>query len=100
MVLDSHYLNLDTAEILQSEVWGQGFPHPLFVGTFYIVEQKILKDAHLKLVLEKDDRRFDAIWFSRNTIVESDEADFIYTIGINEFMGNRNIQLMVENIYE
>ncbi len=100
MVLDSHYLNLETAEILQSEVWGQGFPHPLFVGTFYIVEQKILKDAHLKLVLEKDDQRFDAIWFSRNTLVESDEANFIYTIGINEFMGNRNIQLMVENIYE
>jgi len=100
MVLDSHYLNLDTAEILQSEVWGQGFPHPLFVGTFYIVEQKILKDAHLKLVLEKDDQRFDAIWFSKNTLLEGDEANFIYTIGINEFMGNRNIQLMVENIYE
>ena len=98
--LESKYLNLETAEILQSEVWGQGFPHPLFVGNFYIVEQRILKDAHLKLTLEKDFQRFDAIWFSRNTKIESEEAKLIFTIGINEFMNNRNIQLMVENIYE
>ena len=33
--------------MIQSEVWGQGFPHPLFVGKFYIIEQRILKDGHI-----------------------------------------------------
>lgn len=96
--LDSKYLTLETAEILQSEVWGQGFPHPLFVGNFYVIEQRILKDAHLKLVLEKDHQRFEAIWFSRNTLIEGDMANLIYTMSINEFRGNRTVQLMVENI--
>lgn len=98
--LDSKYLNLETAEIIQTEVWGQGFPHPLFVGNFYVIEQRILKDAHLKLILEKDHQRFEAIWFSRNTLIEGDTADLIYTIGINEFRGNRSVQLMVESILE
>ena len=98
--LESKYLTLDTAEIIQSEVWGQGFAHPLFVGEFYIIEQKILKDAHLKLVVEKDHQRFEAIWFSRNTLIDSDTANLIYTMGINEFRGNRTVQLMVENILD
>jgi single-stranded-DNA-specific exonuclease len=96
--LDSKYLTLETAELLESEVWGQGFPHPLFVSKFYIIEQKILKEAHLKLILEKDHQKFEGIWFGRNTLIETDEANLIFTIGINEFRGNRTIQLMVENI--
>ena len=100
LLLESKYLTLETAEMIQSEVWGQGFPHPLFVGKFYIIEQRILKDAHLKLVLEKDHQRFEGIWFSRNTLIEGDEAELIYTMSINEFRGNRTVQLMVENILE
>lgn len=100
MELEAEYLTLETAETLQSEVWGQGFPHPLFVGNFYIIEQRILKDAHLKLMVEKDHQRFEAIWFSRNTLIEGDQANLIFTMGINEFRGNRTVQLMVENILE
>lgn len=98
--LESKYLTLETAEMIQSEVWGQGFAHPLFVGKFYVIEQRILKDAHLKLVLEKDHQRFEGIWFGRNTIIEKEEENFIFTMGINEFRGNRSVQLMIENILE
>lgn len=98
--LESKYLTLETAEMLQLEVWGQGFAYPLFVGNFYIIEQRILKDAHLKLILEKDHQRFEAIWFSRSKLIEGDTANLIYTMSINDFRGNRSVQLMVENILE
>jgi single-stranded-DNA-specific exonuclease len=99
LTLSSDYINLETADIIRAEVWGQGFPHPLFKGKFFILEQKILKNTHLKLILEKDHQRFEGIWFSRNSIIEQDEVEFIYTLSINEFMGNRTVQFLIENIY-
>ncbi|MFX4682005.1 single-stranded-DNA-specific exonuclease RecJ, partial [Acinetobacter baumannii] len=31
--------------------WGQAFPEPLFEGEFLLLEQRLLKDKHLKLSL-------------------------------------------------
>jgi single-stranded-DNA-specific exonuclease len=100
MDLPSHYLNLDTANAIADEIWGQGFTHPLFKGKFHIVEQKILKEAHLKLKLEKDGQYFDAIWFFINEPLEQEEVEFVYSLDINEFRGNVTVQLMIDGIYE
>jgi single-stranded-DNA-specific exonuclease len=97
--LAPHYLNLETAAAIRDEIWGQGFPQPLFKGTFKILEQKILKEAHLKLKLEKDGQIFEAIWFFVNEIIEQEDVDFVYSLGINEFMGNITLQLLIDGIY-
>lgn len=97
--LPAHHINLETAENIRNEIWGQGFPHPLFVGEFEILEQRILKDAHLKLKLQKDGKIFEGIWFFTNTLLEVQKANFVYTLGINEFLGNKTVQIMVEGLY-
>lgn len=98
MTIDSDYLTLSVAEMLHLEVWGQGFLPPIFTGKFHIIEQRLLNNAHLKLVVEKNEERYDGIWFSRNSLIDSDEANLIFTMGVNDFRGNRTVQLMIENI--
>src|SRR5690606_12029193 len=61
--LESGYFTTQFIELLESQVWGQGFAPPLFCDEFRIVNQRILKERHLKLTVEKDGGRYDAIWF-------------------------------------
>lgn len=95
--LPSHYLNIETAEVIRDEIWGQGFPQPLFKGRFRIVEQKILKDAHLKLLLEKDGQILEGIWFSVNEPLQDEYVEFIYSLSINNY-GTPKVQIMIDGI--
>lgn len=99
MDLPNDKVNLETAEKIKDEIWGQGFPHPLFVGTFKILEQKILKEAHLKLFLEKGGQKYEGIWFFVNEPLDREEVKFVYTLGINDFLGNRTVQIMIDGEY-
>lgn len=98
--LDANYFNIETIEILQNEIWGQGFPQPLFKSKFNILEQKLLKDAHLKLKLVKDNQIIDGIWFNKNQLIDKAECEFIFQLSINEFMNNKNIQILIDDIYK
>ena len=49
--LEAGYRGIDTARLLAGEIWGQGFPAPLFADVFEVEQQRLLKDKHLKLTL-------------------------------------------------
>lgn len=95
-VLEDQYYNTDFIALLDQQVWGQGFAPPVFCDTFTIRTQRILKDKHLKLLLEKNGKRFDAIWFGHNTMLP-DEATVAFRLDVNEFNGRTSVQLMVEH---
>lgn len=99
MNLSEDFINLETAEKIRDEIWGQGFPSPLFFGNFEIIEQKILKESHLKLILKKENNIYEAIWFFNNQMIEDKNCNLIYTLGINEFLGKKNIQLLIDGIF-
>lgn len=82
-------------EAISSRIWGQGFEPPLFANDFTIVNQRVLKDAHLKLYLDLSGVRFDAIFFRHNTPLPT-HVRLAYRPEINEFQGRRTIQLIVE----
>ena len=46
-------INLELAEFLERQVWGQGFPQPTFSGQFLVESQRIVGEKHLKLKLRK-----------------------------------------------
>jgi single-stranded-DNA-specific exonuclease len=58
-------ISLALVEAIDRQIWGQGFAAPLFDNEFAVVEQRLVKDTHLKLTLELDGVRFSAIWFRR-----------------------------------
>ena len=86
---------LSLIEAIDSHVWGQGFPAPLFDNEFVVVEQRLVKDRHLKLVLDLDGRLFDAIWFSRTEQVPR-TVRLAYRPVVDDYMGERRLQLVVE----
>ena len=97
--LSAEHITIETAELIRNEIWGQGFPQPLFVGEFKVLSQKILKDAHLKLTLEKDGRVFEGIWFNNNITLEEESVNIVYSLDINEFMDRKSVQIMIEGLY-
>jgi single-stranded-DNA-specific exonuclease len=92
---DAYYTN-DFIELMAGQVWGQGFAPPVFCDEFKVVSQRILKDRHLKLLLEKNGRRFDAIWFG-HTDAMGDKARVAFRLDANEYNGVTKVQLMVEH---
>ncbi len=95
--LEGGYFSLETARLLENEIWGQGFPAPLFMDEFEVEQQRVLKEKHLKLRLRKGNTRIDAIQFNFSRQPEH-TARLAYRLSINEYMGVETTQLMVEHL--
>lgn len=105
--LNSNEFNLETAELIKSVgTWGQGFPEPCFDGEFKILDQRAIgqNKNHLKMLLEpkQGGGLLDAIAFNIDTRLYPDlsikQARLAYKLDINEFRGNRSVQLLVDYI--
>jgi single-stranded-DNA-specific exonuclease len=94
--LEGAYFTPQFIELLDSQVWGQGFPPPLFCDEFRVLNQRVLKEKHLKLLLEKDGARYDAIWFGHVDALP-ERATVAYRLDANEFNGVTRVQLVVEH---
>ncbi len=95
--LEGGYISLETARLLENEIWGQGFPAPLFVDEFDVEQQRILKEKHLKLRLRKGNSRIEAIQFNFAT-QPGPRTRAAYRLSINEYMGVESPQLMIEHL--
>lgn len=95
-------MTIEFADMLQNAgTWGQEFPEPLFDGFFDVIQSRIVGQRHLKLVLRKPlgELLIDAIAF----FVDKPESWLglrqiraVYKLDINEFRGNRSVQLIVQ----
>ena len=94
--LEDAYFSTQFIELLDTQVWGQGFAPPVFCDEFRVLNQRILKEKHLKLMLEKDGRRYDAIWFGHADSLP-ERALIAYRLDANEYNGVTRVQLMVEH---
>jgi len=93
--LQSHEVSLQTAQLLAKQVWGQGFNQPLFFDDFQVINQRVVGEKHLKLILEKDQKRFDAIYFSRHEFLP-EYISATYTLEANEYKGLQTVQLQLK----
>ena len=91
-------INMELAQHLTRQVWGQGFPQPTFNALFNVEDQRIVGEKHLKLKLKKvdSDTVFDAILFFHNDLLP-DTINAVYQLQINEFNGRTTLQLMLEH---
>ncbi len=95
--------SMELAESLRNAgPWGHQFPEPLFEGRFHLLQQRIVGQRHLKLVVmpEGGTLALDAIAFNVDTLVWPDESvqkvRLVYRLDVNEFRGQRSLQLMVD----
>jgi len=103
--LGSAELTMEMAELLrEAGPWGHNFPEPLFDGEFSLLQQRIVGQRHLKLVLMEPNSgvALDAIHFNADTELWPSESvqkvRAVYRLDINEFRGQRNLQLMIDHL--
>jgi single-stranded-DNA-specific exonuclease len=94
--LELGYVGLDTAKLLESEVWGQGFPQPLFCDDFEVVNQRLVGEKHLKLRLQRAGRMMEALQFNAADPFPAG-VRAAYRLAVNEFNGLQNAQLVIEH---
>jgi len=93
--LDPKELTLDLAAALRDEVWGQGFPAPVFDDVFTVADQRMVGERHRKLQLVRDGIRFDAILFNQAEAVPA-SIRAAYRPDVNEWNGRASLQLVIE----
>jgi single-stranded-DNA-specific exonuclease len=93
--IETAYLNLQTARMLEAPTWGQGFPEPRFLDEFEVKTQRLIKDKHLKLKLVRGGLIFDAIQFNATAPLPQ-RVRAAYRLVANEFNGVANAELVVE----
>lgn len=107
-----HEIALSTAVALRSGgPWGQAFPEPCFDGLFTIRSSRVVGERHLKMWVEvpRTGRTFDAIAF--NLLQEAagspagaparlpeGPARLVYRLDVNDYQGERRLQLVVEHV--
>ena len=101
-------INLELAEFLDQQVWGQGFPQPTFMTRFAIESQRTVGEKHSKLRLRKmhatdqnnheplPEATYDAILFFYHDPLPG-VIDAVYRVQVNEFNGRRTVQLLLEH---
>jgi len=95
--LDAGDITFSLVEAIDSFVWGQGFAEPLFANEFDVLEQRLVKENHLKLTLGFAGRRWSGIWFRRSEPLP-DRARLAFRPAIDEYKGQRKIALRIEQI--
>lgn len=99
-------LSLENAELLRSAgPWGQNFPAPCFHGRFYLVQQRIVGERHLKMTLslgEQSQQLIDAIAFNVDTVdwpnTGATWVNIVYKLDSNLFRQRLSLQLLVDHI--
>lgn len=97
-------LSMQSAEdIRYAAPWGQGFPEPCFDGVFRLVNKRIVGGRHLKVTLcdQRTNQYHDGIQFNAETsqdIQSGTEIMVVYRLDINEYRGQRQLQLLIDYI--
>lgn len=89
------------AELLRTAApWGQGFPPPIFDGTFEVKQWRIVGNQHVKMRLLADDGGsvLDAIAFRAATpdCPPPSRIHAVFQLSVNEFYQRRAVQLIID----
>jgi single-stranded-DNA-specific exonuclease len=94
--LTAQDINLEFAQQLDQQIWGQGFPAPIFDDDFIVQQQRVVGEKHLKLRLSKSGQFYEAILFGYAEPLP-DSIHAAYSLGVNEYNGKRNVQLIIRH---
>jgi len=94
--LEPGEMTCEFAAALQSQVWGQGFPEPRFMGRFTVEAQRVVAERHLKLTLAADGRRYGAIRFGSIDPMPA-TIDAVFRLDVDTYQGEESLQLTLEH---
>lgn len=90
-------ITLANAQLINAQIWGQGFPPPSFADTFQVLRQQSMgaDKKHTKAWLAKEGQEFEAMfWRCEDTLPR--DIRVVYRPTVNEWRGNTELQLYVD----
>ena len=98
--LEASEFTPEIADLLAEEIWGQGFPQPVFYGEFEIAQQSLMKEKHLRLMLRPigaspGNKPITGVWFNHTQSLPA-KAKLAYRLVTDRYQGQARIQLMIE----
>jgi len=100
--LSPDQFTVEIADRLMQEIWGQGFPQPLFYSEFEVLQQSLMKDKHLRLQLRpllKNENLapvLTGVWFNRTQTLPQ-QAFLAFRLVSDRFREEARIQLIIES---
>ena len=91
-------------ELAKLEPYGAKNPEPIFVlrGVSIAELVPLSMGKHTRMMVSKNDSDISAVFFGHNLLNEGfsvgDEVDIVCSMNINEFRGNKTVQLIVRDI--
>jgi len=93
--LSPELLRVDTVDMLDQVVWGQGFAPPLFSDELEVLGQRLLSQRHLSLKLRLQGQPIEGIWFGRTEPLP-ERAHLAFRLDASAWQGQRRLRLLIE----
>jgi single-stranded-DNA-specific exonuclease len=95
--VDPNYLRLDLIDMLDREVWGQGFAAPTFSEEVEVLSQRIVGQNHLSLKLKHQGQLMDGMWFGHTEQLPP-RVKLAFRLDAAEWNGRRTIKFLIEGV--
>ena len=93
--LKPEYRRTELVDLLQAEVWGQGFAAPTFCEELEVLQQRLVGDKHLSLKLRHQGQPVDGIWFGRTEPLPA-RVKLAFRLDADAWNGVRRVRFLVE----
>jgi single-stranded-DNA-specific exonuclease len=96
--LKPEYRRLDVVEMLNAEVWGQGFGAPVFTEELEVISQRLVASKHLGLKVRHHGELVDAMWWNRTEPVKTyaNKTRLAFRLDADEWQGVKRVRFTVE----
>jgi single-stranded-DNA-specific exonuclease len=95
--VDRDYLRLDLIDMLDREVWGQGFAAPTFSEEVEVLSQRIVGQNHSALKIKHQGQPMDAMWFGHTEPLPP-QVKLAFRLDAAEWNGRRTIKFLIEGV--
>lgn len=93
--LKPEYRRTELVDLLQAEVWGQGFAAPTFSEELEVLQQRLVGEKHLSLKLKHQGQPVDGIWFGRTEPLPA-RVKLAFRLDADTWNGVRRVRFLVE----
>jgi single-stranded-DNA-specific exonuclease len=91
---------LELAAQIEQQVWGQGFPEPLFDDEFDVLQCELLGNKHMKMAVRFAARPSLVVKAMRffSTDAPPAKARMLYRLSVNRWNGKSNVELQITHV--
>lgn len=103
--LNTWQVSADNAKFIREiGPYGESNPEPVFLLKDLLIKQiiQLTEGKHLRLILEKDNQNFEAVWWNSNSFKDiirfNQRINLVFRMDINSWKGSEKLQLVVDDM--